>query len=69
MPSPFPGMDPYLEDPDQWESFHGCFISVLHEMLRARVQPHFLVHQQAAIYLIEPGTTGVPGRRFGQMFT
>jgi hypothetical protein len=48
-------MDPYLENPNQWESFHGCLISVLHEMLRARVQPHFLVHQQAAVYLIEPG--------------
>lgn len=25
MPSPFPGMDPYLEDPAWWQSFHGLF--------------------------------------------
>src|SRR3954467_10805886 len=26
MPSPFPGMDPYLEDPAFWRDFHGEFI-------------------------------------------
>lgn len=25
MPSPFPGMDPFLEDPGLWQSFHGLF--------------------------------------------
>src|SRR5262245_58959518 len=23
MPSPFPGMDPYLETPDRWRNVHG----------------------------------------------
>ena len=23
MPSPFPGMDPYLEDPDFWPDVHA----------------------------------------------
>ena len=23
MPSPFPGMDPYIEAPDIWSDFHG----------------------------------------------
>jgi hypothetical protein len=23
MPSPFPGMDPYIEDPEVWSDFHG----------------------------------------------
>jgi hypothetical protein len=27
MPSPFPGMDPYLEDPSVWEEFHHVFIT------------------------------------------
>src|SRR5437764_11835136 len=27
MPSPFPGMDPYLEDPAVWEEFHHVFIT------------------------------------------
>src|SRR5438067_4059077 len=25
MPSPFPGMDPYLEAPDIWPDFHDAF--------------------------------------------
>src|SRR5271165_2951977 len=27
MPSPFPGMDPFLEDPTVWPSFHHEIIS------------------------------------------
>lgn len=26
MPSPFPGMDPYLESPSEWSDFHATFI-------------------------------------------
>src|SRR4051812_21626969 len=26
MPSPFPGMDPYLEDPDFWPDFHLTYL-------------------------------------------
>jgi len=26
MPSPFPGMDPYLEDPGIWPDFHFTFL-------------------------------------------
>ena len=26
MPSPFPGMDPYLEDPWLWPDFHLSFM-------------------------------------------
>jgi hypothetical protein len=37
MPGPFPGMDPYLEAPPFWESFHDRLIfhagSVLQEVL------------------------------------
>ena len=27
MPSPFPGMDPYLEDPAFWHDFHDSFVT------------------------------------------
>ena len=27
MPSPFPGMDPYLETPALWSGFHASFIT------------------------------------------
>ncbi len=33
MPSPFPGMDPYLEAPDLWPSFQHALVSCLHEVL------------------------------------
>ncbi|MGL6095598.1 MAG: DUF4058 family protein, partial [Fimbriiglobus sp.] len=26
MPSPFPGMDPYLEDPAYWSGFHSRLV-------------------------------------------
>ena len=26
MRSPFPGMDPYLEDPTRWSDFHATFV-------------------------------------------
>jgi hypothetical protein len=48
-------MDPYLENPNGWESFHNRLIGVLDEMLGARVRPHFIVSQQSGIYLVEPG--------------
>jgi hypothetical protein len=33
MDSPFPGMDPYLEDPAYWEDFHRSFITYLRDAL------------------------------------
>jgi hypothetical protein len=27
MPSPFPGMDPYLESPELWRGFHARLIT------------------------------------------
>jgi hypothetical protein len=33
MPSPFPGMDPYLETPALWSDFHATFIVYLSEAL------------------------------------
>ena len=35
MPSPFPGMDPYLESPEIFPDFHGGFITYLREALQA----------------------------------
>jgi hypothetical protein len=33
MSSPFPGMDPYLEDPAYWSDFHYTFINYLSEAI------------------------------------
>ena len=35
MPSPFPGMDPFIEG-QRWQDFHATFIAVLKELLAVR---------------------------------
>jgi len=40
MPSPFPGMSPYLEQNDTWEDFHANFITRAQEVLSGQVGPH-----------------------------
>lgn len=45
MPSPFPGMDPYLEHPDIFPDFHDSFVTYLRE----RLQPHLPEPYYAAI--------------------
>ena len=42
MPSPFPGMDPFIES-QVWKGFHTSFIAVLSEMLVAQVRPRYVV--------------------------
>jgi hypothetical protein len=44
MPSPFPGMDPYLENPEIFADFHDSFITYLREALQSRLPaPYFAV--------------------------
>lgn len=55
MPSPFPGMDPYLEDDDLWPAFHHQLVMCLYQILlpglvdryRARVNQRSYVTEQA----------------------
>ena len=41
MPSPFPGMDPYLEGPS-WMSFHGQLIAEIARQLAPRLRPKYV---------------------------
>ena len=44
MPSPFPGMDPYLENPEIFPDLHDSFITYLRESLQASLPaPYFAV--------------------------
>ena len=45
MPSPFPGMDPYLEG-SAWESFHAALIDDIGRQLAPKVRPKYLVRVQ-----------------------
>lgn len=41
MPSPFPGMDPYLEG-SAWESFHAAYIDEIGRQLAPKLRPKYL---------------------------
>ena len=41
MPSPFPGMDPYFEDPLIWEDFHADLASEIRAQLTPRLRPRY----------------------------
>jgi len=51
MPSPFPGMDPYLEKPSRWPDFHHRFISISSDLLFERLRPKYFVRIEERIYL------------------
>ncbi len=41
MPSPFPGLDPYLESPRYWQDFHERFITYAAESLQPQLTPRY----------------------------
>jgi hypothetical protein len=43
MPSPFPGMDPYLEHPEIWPGVHLLLIAALAESLTPQLRPKYAV--------------------------
>ena len=53
MPSPFPGMNPYLEQNDTWEDLHHNFITRAQETLSGQVGPNYLVKIEVRLILHE----------------
>lgn len=54
MPSPFPGMDPYLEDKGElFHDFHQSAIFVMRELLAAKLPPPYEAHLQTSLYIHE----------------
>src|SRR5436190_10218541 len=53
MPSPFPGMDPYLEHYELWESVHAFLIGAVAENLSPRIRPLYRVSIQQRFYVLE----------------
>ncbi|MBI3271193.1 MAG: DUF4058 family protein [Planctomycetes bacterium] len=50
MPSPFPGMDPFLEG-QEWEDFHPTLMTVIREGLTSRLRPRYIVRVERRVYL------------------
>lgn len=59
-PSPFPGMDPFLEEPTRWGGVHSRIINSISDYLADRVSPNFFVEIEERVYIITPDD---PGRR------
>lgn len=53
MPSPFPGMDPYLEDSTFWSEFHSRLIVELSNALILNLRPKYYVGVETRTYIDE----------------
>lgn len=75
MPSPFPGMNPYLEQSARWEDFHNTFLILTREVLTAQLAPRYFVAVEHHVYVREedgellsagkPDVSLTPGRNGG----
>src|SRR5947209_4947143 len=58
MPSPFPGMDPYLENPALWPDVHHELISVVREILNTQLRPRYYVRVEERVYISDENDPG-----------
>ena len=50
MPSPFPGMNPYLENPELWPEVHHWILTLLAESLIPQLRPKYRVAVEKRVY-------------------
>jgi Protein of unknown function (DUF4058) len=53
MPSPFPGMDPYLEHPSAWTNIHHRLITAIADFLALQLLPKYQILIEERIYQVE----------------
>jgi hypothetical protein len=53
MPSPFPGMDPYLEFASGWPNVHYSIITGLRDALQAQLRPRYWVSIEERVYIAD----------------
>jgi hypothetical protein len=53
MPSHFPRMNPWLEQPDVWHDFHQAFISSIRTALAERIRPSYIARIDENVYIHE----------------
>ncbi len=54
MPSPFPGMDPYLEHPAWWPGVHQGMITYARAALNALLPPSYVADIGERLYVLQP---------------
>jgi len=60
MASPFPGMDPYLEDRALWNDVHHRLITYISNALQRQVRPRYHVRIEERVYVEEAKREIVP---------
>ncbi len=61
MTSPFPGMDPYLENPNMWRGVHHWFITASAEQLQPQLTPRgYYVDVESRVWLESPERSVYP---------
>lgn len=50
MPSPFPGMDPYIES-QEWEDFHTSSLTAIRDLLSPRLGDHYAARVEQRVYV------------------
>jgi len=55
MRSPFPGMDPYLEYPAFWSSFHTRLMVAIAEAIEPQLEPHYYIEVESRTYQSDEG--------------
>src|SRR2546430_12888837 len=53
MPSPFPGMNPYLEQDDVWQDCHQSLLPAMREVLTAQLDEGYVVKVEAHLFVHE----------------
>src|SRR5262245_7503500 len=69
MPSPFPGMDPYLEDPRLWPDVHNEIITEARAALARQLRPRYYVRIENRTYIShedDPGRDVYPDLRISK---
>ncbi|MBM4071822.1 MAG: DUF4058 family protein [Planctomycetes bacterium] len=54
MPSPFPGMDPYLEHSVLWEGFHARMIPAMANALQPALDPRYIATVEERVFIEGP---------------
>src|SRR5271157_2509363 len=58
MPSPFPGMDPYLESPVIWPDVHHELISAIRAALNPGLRPRYVARVELRVYISDDDDPG-----------
>ncbi|MEM9009110.1 MAG: DUF4058 family protein [Cyanobacteria bacterium P01_F01_bin.86] len=62
MPNPFPGMNPYLEQPDYWSDFHNQLVAAIARSLVPKLLPKYRVVTDKWVYTLSNALTLAVGR-------